>query len=79
MEKWWSRKRGAIAVIDSSTGQMECLACGAVWISNLRSRPGRFPVYCRGCQTCHACGANTKTKLPVADVLTEAERQEVTV
>jgi hypothetical protein len=52
----WEYRKGWIAVHNSSTGEMQCLNCNAVWWSNLRS--GGY--YCRGSWTCHNCGANSK-------------------
>jgi hypothetical protein len=54
-------RRGHIEVITSSTGEMRCRECGAVWWSNLR----RGGLYCRGSWTCHNCGANSKGKRSV--------------
>jgi hypothetical protein len=61
-EKDYDYRRGAIEVTNSSTGMMRCSHCGSTWMSNLRSRPGKGPIYYRGCWTCHVCGANTKSQ-----------------
>jgi hypothetical protein len=60
--KDYDYRRGAIEVTDSRSGMMRCSHCGNTWMSNLRSRPGKYPVYYRGCWTCSNCGANTKSK-----------------
>ena len=49
-------RRGYIAVTDSSSSAMCCLACGTSWLAMLRH--GGY--FYRGAWTCYYCGANSK-------------------
>jgi hypothetical protein len=58
--KYYEKRRGSVAVLDSSANILECLICGNRWGANIRPQSGGK--YYRGAWTCSDCGANTKTK-----------------
>jgi hypothetical protein len=54
--KAYDLKRGRIALVNRSTGDMRCLKCGALW----RATFGAGGRYRRGSWACHTCGASSE-------------------
>ena len=65
--KPYDYRRGAIEMVDASTGLMRCSHCGASWMANTKPGGGTY----RGTWTCRDCGANTKSRYEPSKVSVE--------